>query len=169
MPCLIPAVHWICTGSEGFPAMPPVRSIASVLSVHDVRSDRQDRLGVQRVSISGVLPQLVHEGGHGPGGEMVNAIVVVAKLGEITFGLIVGHQPGLVPQHSHCCVADRRQAIRHDGQARDSERHGPQRGVVVQRHFEAFIGILVMHVVNDVHGIDVHIGEPVHHLLELLR
>ena len=38
----------------------------------------------------------------------------------------------------------------------------------MQRHLKALISVLVMHVVNDVHGIDVHACEPVHHLLELI-
>ena len=38
--------------------------------------------------------------------------------------------------------------------------------VIVQRHFQTFVGVLVVHVVDDVHGTHVHPREPVHHLFE---
>jgi hypothetical protein len=36
----------------------------------------------------------------------------------------------------------------------------------VLRHLEALVGVLVVHVVDDVHGVHVDAGEPVHHPFE---
>ena len=66
----------------------------------------------------------------------------------------------------HLGVLDRREAVGDDRQAGDAERHGAQRRVVVQRHLDPLVGILVVHVVDDVHGVDVDAGQPVHHRLE---
>ena len=35
---------------------------------------------------------------------------------------------------------------------------------VVQRHLDALVGVLVVHVVDDVEGVDIGLGQPVHHL-----
>ena len=36
----------------------------------------------------------------------------------------------------------------------------------MKRHFKAFVCVLVVHIVDDVHGVDVHTSEPIHHLFE---
>src|SRR5262245_36197714 len=38
----------------------------------------------------------------------------------------------------------------------------------MERHLEVLVGILIMHVVNDVHSVDIDIGKPVHHLFVFL-
>ena len=120
------------------------------------------------IAIGGILPQLAHERADEPRSKMVNAIVVVAELGKLAFGLIVGHEPGFVADHSNFRVTDRRQAVGNNRHSRHAEGHRSQRSIVMQRHLNALIGILVVHVVNDVHGIDVDAGKPVHHLFELV-
>ncbi len=115
-----------------------------------------------------MLPQLGHERAHEVAGDLVDAVVVVAEHGELAFGLVVGDQAGLVTDHLHLRVLDRRQAVGDDRQSRHAERHGPQRRVVVQRHLDPLVGVFVVHVVNDVHGVHVHARQPVHHLVEAL-
>ena len=100
---------------------------------------------------------------------MVHAVVVVAELRELAFGLVVGDQAGVVADDSHLRVANRREAVGDHRQARHAKRHGAQRRIVVQRHLDPLVGILVVHVVDDVHGIDINPGEPVHHLFELVQ
>ena len=102
-------------------------------------------------------------------GELIDAVVVVAELRELAFGLIVGHQPRRIAHDAHLRVLDRREAVGDHRHAGHAERHGPERRVVVQRHLDPLVGVLVVHVVDDVHGIDVDAGEPVHHLLELVE
>jgi hypothetical protein len=64
-------------------------------------------------------------------------------------------------------MADGRQTVRHHRQTRDAKRHRAYRRVIVQRHLDAFVGILVVHVMDDVHRIHIHLGQPFHHPLEL--
>src|SRR5271170_1606245 len=96
----ISSVHRICTGCERLSIAAAVWSVAGRLSIHDIRGNRKDGLSVEGVPIRGVFPQLRHEGAHQPGGKLINPVVVVAKLGKLTLGLIVGHKPGFVSYHS---------------------------------------------------------------------
>src|SRR5207237_1342732 len=98
--------------------------------------------------------------GHGGGGG-VDAVAVAAVHGGGTGG------EGLAGHHGHPCVLDRGEAVRHNGEAGDTEGHGAQGGVVVEGHLHALVGVLVVHVVDDVHGADVDAGQPVHHPHEL--
>src|SRR5277367_4660781 len=96
----VAAVHWIGARSEWLPATPSVGSIAHALAVDHVRGDGQNRLGVNRVAIGGIFPQLAHERADDPGGKVVNPIIVVAKSREIALGLIVNYQSGVIAYRS---------------------------------------------------------------------
>src|SRR5580704_7356862 len=161
-------MHWIGARSKWLPATPSIRSIASALTVYHVRGDCQNRLSVNRVAISGIFPQLAHECTDDPGGEVVNPIIVVAKPREIAFGLIIDHKTSVIAYRSNFCVAHCRKAVSNYGHARDAKSHRPQRSVVVQCHLKTLVSVLVVHIVNDVHGIDVHACEPLHHSFELV-
>ena len=69
---------------------------------------------------------------------------------------------------AHLRECDSREAVGDDRQAGHAERHGSHRRIVVQGHLEPLVRVLVVHVVDDVHGVDVHARQPVHHPLELL-
>ena len=98
---------------------------------------------------------------------MVHAVVVVAEEREGALGLVVGDQAGGVAHHLDLRVLHRREAVGDDRQAGHAERHRAERRVVVQRHLDPLVRVLVVHVVDDVHGVDVHAGQPLHHPLEL--
>ena len=57
------------------------QGVAGALAVNNVRGDGQNRLSVQGISIGRVLSELVHERADQPRSQLVNSIVVVAKLG----------------------------------------------------------------------------------------
>ena len=123
---LVPAMHRVRARSERLPASPAVRRVAGVLAVHDVRSDGEDRLRVDGAAIGRVFPQLVHERADQPRRELVHAIVVVAELRKLAFGLIVGDQAGCIADDADLGVPDRREAVGDDGHARHAERHRAQ-------------------------------------------
>ena len=118
-----------------------------------------------RLAIRRMLSELAHEGRDQPGCELVDAVVVVAEDRERPVRLVVGDQPRLVAHDPHFRVLDRREAVGDDRHAGDAECHRPERRVVVQRHLQPLVRVLVVHVVDDVHGVDVDVGEPVHHPL----
>src|ERR1051325_4134478 len=156
-------VHRISARRKGLSHPSPVGGIAGALAVHDVRGNRENGLRVGGVSIGGILPQLPHKGADQPRGELVNPVIVVAELWEIAFRLIVSYQARLVAYDSHSRVANRRQAVGDDRHTGHAESHRPQRVVIVQRHLYALVGVLVVHVVDDIHGVDVDAREPLHH------
>ena len=39
----------------------------------------------------------------------------------------------------------------------------------MQGHLQTFVGIFVVHVMDDVHGIDIHAGQPLHHCFKLVE
>ena len=89
--------------------------------------------------------------------------------GRLALDAVVDRKPGLVADHVDLAVLDRRQAVGDDRQAGDAERHGAQDVAVVQRHLEALVEVLVVHVVDAVHRVHVGAREPLHHAVELLE
>ena len=65
-------------------------------------------------------------------------------------------------------MPDRRQRVGHDRQPGDAAGEGALRVVVVQRHLQALVGVLVVHVVDDVQRVDVDVGQPGHGVVEAL-
>ena len=81
---------------------------------------------------------------------------------------IVDRKPGLVADHMHLGVFDRRQAVGDHRKAGNAERHGAQDVAIMQRHLEALVEVLVVHVVDAVHRMHIGAREPLHHGVELL-
>ena len=52
------------------------------------------------------------------------------------------------------------------GEAGDPARQRAQHVAVVQRHLNRLVAVLVVHVVDDIKGIDIGLGQPVHHLIK---
>ena len=87
----------------------------------------------------------------------------------VAFDAIVDGEPGLVPDHVDLGVFDCRQAVGDHRQAGNAERHGAQDVAIVQRHLEAFVEVLVVHVVDAVHRVHIGAREPFHHAVELFE
>src|SRR6185437_11381780 len=103
-----------------------------------------------------------------PASDFVDAIIVITELRKLALNLIVDHKPGFIANDADFCISHCREAIGNDRHTRHAESHGPQGGIIMKRHFKTLISVLVVHVVNYVHGVDVDASEPSHHLLELV-
>ena len=101
----------------------------------------------------------------------IDPIIVVAELRRraLAFDPVIDRKPVLVADHMDLGVFDRRQAVGHHRQTGNAERHGAQDVAIVQRHFEAFVEILVVHVMDAVHRMHVRAREPLHRDVELLH
>ena len=163
---LVPAVHRVGARGERLAALAAVRGRAGVGPVHDVGRDGQHGLGVPGVAIGREGADLVHEHRHDPRGEVVHPRVVVAEGRVLAVEGEVGDQTGLVAHGMHARVLDRRQRVGHDRQPGDAARQGALGVVVVQGHLEALVGVLVVHEVDDVQGVDVDVGQPGHGRVE---
>jgi hypothetical protein len=114
-----------------------------------------------------MFPQFGHEHGNDARRHLVHTIVVVAKLREISLCLIIHDQSRLIANHLHARVPHCGQAIRDDREARDAKGHRAHWRIIVQRHLDALVRVFVVHVVDHVHGVDIHFSQPFHHALEL--
>ena len=160
-------VHRVGARCERLAGLAAIRGVASVLAVDDIAGDGQNRLGVHRAAIGRVLADLLHEGGDEVGGDAVDAIIVVAVHREIAGRLVTHDEAVVAPDGPDFRVLDRGEAVRHDGEAGDAESHRAQDLRVVQRHLEALVEVLVVHVVNTVHRMHVGSRQPLHHHVEL--
>src|SRR5258708_7871007 len=105
-PVRVTPVHRIGAGSKRFALPAAIRSVARGLPINDVRGDRQNRLRVEGVAVSGTLPQLVHESANEPGGQVVHSIVVITKLWILAFRFVICDQSGVIANHSYLGIAD---------------------------------------------------------------
>ena len=98
----------------------------------------------------------------------VHAVVVVSVLGEVALDVEVDDEAGLVADGSDRRVLDGRERVGHDREAGDARREPARDVLVVERHLDALVAVLVMHVVNRVEGAHVDGREPAHHGVELV-
>ena len=81
--------------------------------------------------------------------------------------MIVDDQSGLVAHDADLSVLDRTQAVGDHRKAGDPERHRSQNVAIVKRHLQAFVEVLVVHVVDAVHRMHVGARQPLHRGVEL--
>ena len=102
--------------------------------------------------------------------DLIDAVIVVAELRRRLVALRSDSRPP-VPFASRVTrifpylIALRLSA--HHRKAGDSERHRSQDVAVVKRHLQAFVEILVVHVVDAVHRMHVGARQPFHRGVEL--
>ncbi len=168
-PFAVPSVHRVgprCKRSAGRAA---VGCGTRLLAIHHVRGDGQDRLSRRCVAVGLVLTQVTHELFGDVHRNLVGTVVVIAERHIIALPLKVHRDAPLVADHLHPCVANRRQRVRHNGESRNARRPDPLHVAIMQCHLERLVGIFVVHVVNDLQRIHVHLGQPAHHLLKPLH
>ena len=158
------------------------REGTGVLAVLDVRGDRQDGLGRDGAAVDRQALDLAHDRGDDPLGDVVGAIVVVAVDRELALGavadhqivigaldilvLVAGHVLGvLVVDRVDLGVLDGGQRVGGDGQTGHAATQGAVHLLVVQGHLDGLVGVLIMHVVDDVQRHHVGLGQPLEGLL----
>src|SRR3954452_2819093 len=99
----VAAMHRVRARSERLALAPSIRRIAGRLAVDDVRGDGEHALRMRRVSVRGMFTNLLHEAGHETGGDLIDAVIVVAELRRwrISFVLVIDHQTGCVAGHAN--------------------------------------------------------------------
>ncbi len=116
-----------------------------------------------------MLAQVAHELLRDVHRNLVGTVVVIAERHIIALPLKVHRDAPLVADHLHPCVANRRQRVRHNGEPRDARGPDSLHVAIVQRHLECFIGIFVVHVVNHLQRIHIHLRQPAHRLFKLFH
>ena len=159
---LVPAVHGVGAGGEGLSSLAAIGGGAGLLAVHHVGGDGESGEGVDTVPIQGMLFQLGGEVGDDLHGDVVHPVIVVAILGEVALHGKVHSDAVFVPDGLHLGKFDGGEGVGGDGKPGYAEGGQPLHQGVVEGHLAALIGVLVVHVVDDVDGVHVelgHIGE----------
>ena len=163
----VTTVHRVGTRGERLAGATAVGRVAGGVAVDHVRGDREDRGRGHRVAVGVGLADVLHEDLDDVVGDLVHAVIVVAVLGEVALDLVVGHEAGLVADDLDLRVLDCGEGVGDDGEARDARGEPAVDVLVVQGHLQALVAVLVVHVVNDVEGVDVDLGQPLHHVAVL--
>ena len=114
------------------------------------------------VAVQGVLLELGGEVGGDLHGDVVHPVVVVAVLGEVALHLKVHGDAVLVADGPHLGKLDGGQRVGGNGQTRHAEGGQALHQGVVEGHLTGLVGVLVVHVVDDVDGVHVqlsHVGQ----------
>ncbi len=107
---------------------------------------------------------LVHKGLYKPHCKLVRAVVVVSVFGIVANYFKVGHNPVGVSHGVNACVLNCRKRIRRARQPRNARCKESANFGVVQSHFQSFVTVFVVHVMNKVQNIHIKSRKPVHHL-----
>ena len=146
-----------------------VGGAAGGLAVHDVRGDRENRGRGLGVAVGVVLGDLAHEGLEQPHGNVVGAVVVIAVLGEVALDLVVDDDALLVAHGLDLGVLDGAQRVDDVGEAGDARGERAAHVGVDEGHLGGLVVVLVVHVLDEVEDVDVEVGQPVHHEVELVH
>ncbi|MNZ91866.1 hypothetical protein D3C78_1108650 [compost metagenome] len=94
---------------------------------------------------------------------LVNTIIVVTVAREFAFCNKIYCDTLFVTNYFHFSIFDRTQRVSSYRQTSDTASHCTEDITVMKRHFNAFVAIFIMHVVNDVECIYIQFSEPFHH------
>ena len=112
------------------------------------------------VAIGGCFTKL----GNGLVGQLlrdhVDSVIVIAEFREVALRLKFGDEAMVVANRRDFCVFDGAERVGDHRKSRNTECHETLDKGVMQTHLYLLVGIFVMHVVNDVHGVDVQLCQP---------
>ena len=161
---LLCAVGGVAAGGEGSTFLAAVGGCAGGLAVHHVGGDGQDRGRGLGIAVGVLLLDHLDEGLQQPLGDVVSAVVVVAVLGEVADRFKAGHHAVvLVADGADAGVLQRADGVHTVGEACDAGGEGAAHVGVDQRHLSGLVVVLVVHVVDQVQGVDIQAGQPVQH------
>ena len=156
-------MHGIGTRGEGFAGAASIGGVAGLFAVNHVGGDREHRLRDHALAVGRLLTELGHEGFHAPAREGIHPVVVVAKLGELALDAVIDRQAGGVADDVDPGVFHGGERVGGDRESGDATRQRAQDLAVVERHLQALVTVLVVHVVDDVERAHILPGQPAHH------
>ena len=115
-----------------------------------------------------MLLQLLREGAHHIDRLVVRPVVVVSVLGEVALGDEVHGDPLLVADGAHPGVPDGGEGVGGHRQAGDAEGGKALHLGIMEGHLAGLIGVLVMHIVDDIHRVGVQLCGIGQHLVVIL-
>ena len=157
---LFAVVHRVRTGRKRLAFFTAVGRAAGLFAVNHIGGNRQRRQRMNRAAVSRGFAKLGNGAFQKRARNEVYAVVVIAVGRELADGFKIDNIAVFVTNRVHLGVLNCGKAVRRNGKAGDAERHKARDVCVVQRHLDFFIGVFVVHIVNDVHGVDVQSAKP---------
>ena len=105
-PCVSLPCMGFAPGASGTPCF---------LAVNNIGGDRQNAHGRETVTISVMLPDLIHECADDLYSDLVNAVIIIAVFREIAFNLIIHNNAVFIADALHLCIFDRAEGIGNHG------------------------------------------------------
>ena len=165
----VASVHGVGTGSKGRTRAAAARRVAGVLAIHHVGRDGEERLGGNGVAVSLVLTHVLHKLLRNHHCDGIGLVVVVAEGHIFAFLHEVGSETVFITDDAHLTKLDGSERVGDNRQTGNTTGTGTDDVAVVKRHFEGFVAVLVVHVVDDAESVAVDLGQPAHHLFKLLH
>ena len=110
-----------------------------------------------------VLADVLHELVDYVAGNVIDPIIIVAELGEVALDLVIHGQAVLVTKYLDFRILNGRQGVRNNGQSGNTGGKPAGHVLVVQCHLDFLVAVLVVHVMDDVQGVHIDLGQPLHH------
>ena len=154
----IAAMHGVGTRCQRLAALAPVGRGPSLLAIHDVTGDGQSRQRVNRTTVQRMFLQLFTKPGHNVDGQVVGAVIIIPVFGEVPFNFEINGHTLFVADGLYLCIPNSRQAVRGYRKAGNTKSHQPLHAGVMQCHLAGFVGILVVHKVDNVVCIHIQLG-----------
>ena len=92
--------------------------------------------------------------------DKVCPVIVVAVFRELALNLKVCDKTSVILYGSNLCILDCRQRVDSNREARYAECHQTLNVCVVKRHHKSLISVFIVHIVNDIHGVDIKSCHP---------
>ena len=118
-----------------------------------------------RIAVGWVLLNFSHEAFQEINRQCIYAVIVVPIFREVAFYFKVNYNAVFVTDSLNFTVFDSRQGVSRNRETSDTCRHSTVNVGILNRHLNAFIAVLVVHVVDTVEGIDIKTCQPFHHII----
>ncbi|MNN16221.1 hypothetical protein D3C81_1293550 [compost metagenome] len=89
---------------------------------------------------------------------LIDTVVVITVAREFSLDLKINSNTVLVTNRFHFGIFNGTQGVSRNGKSCDTASHCAQNITVMQRHFNPFIAIFIMHIVNDVERIHIELS-----------
>ncbi len=165
----VSVVHGVCARRKGLSGLSAVRGGAGIISVHHVGGDGEDGSGGDTAAVGVVALYIAHEGVHQVCCQLVYPVVVISIFREVAFDNIISHNALIVAHRLDPGILDGGQGVCNNGEACNAGCEPAGHLFVVERHLQSFIAVFVVHVMDDVQGVDIYLGQPFHHILVLVH
>ena len=153
----IPAVHGVGAGGQRFAQLAAVRRGAGLFAVHNVGGNGQGGERMNGIAVEGMLLELRGEGAHHIYRFIIGPVIIIAVLGEVALGDKVHGDPLLVANGTDFGVADGGKGVCRYGESRNAEGGQALHVGVVEGHLAGLVGVLIVHVVDDIHRVGIEL------------